>query len=187
MKQNRPAPAYQEYAASMLANFKFRTLTLPERGALYTLRLECWANKRLPSDPASLSKILGLPRQDIESVLPALDAFFQTKDGWLFSTELDNYRAYLEEVRNARSEGGKKGAAKTNSRKHDTSADMQDTQQVACDSLDQPSKDQLSTDKTSSVINEEDSHDEWIADYEGTTQQESSGAGSETFIPDSKS
>jgi hypothetical protein len=32
MSQNRDAPAYQEYAASMLANLQFRLLPLEARG-----------------------------------------------------------------------------------------------------------------------------------------------------------
>ena len=39
MSQNRDAPAYQEYAANLLARREFRAMSLPERGLLYTLRL----------------------------------------------------------------------------------------------------------------------------------------------------
>jgi len=41
MTPNRTAPAYQEYAASMMARLEYRTLTLPQRGLLYSMRLEC--------------------------------------------------------------------------------------------------------------------------------------------------
>jgi len=41
MAPNRTAPAYQEYAASMMARFEYRTLTLAHRGLLYSMRLEC--------------------------------------------------------------------------------------------------------------------------------------------------
>lgn len=50
MSQNRDAPAYQEYAATILAQLSFRTMTLQERGLLYTMRLECWVNMRLPQN-----------------------------------------------------------------------------------------------------------------------------------------
>ena len=57
MAQNRlPAPCYQEYAASMLANLDFRQMPLSARGLLYTLRLECWENHRLPADSNKLCK-----------------------------------------------------------------------------------------------------------------------------------
>lgn len=60
MTQNRDAPAYQEYAAALLARLPFRTMTLQDRGLLYTMRLECWVNVRLPNDHNSLAKVLGL-------------------------------------------------------------------------------------------------------------------------------
>ena len=40
MTTNRTAPAYQEYAASIIARFEYQTLTLPQRGLLYSMRLE---------------------------------------------------------------------------------------------------------------------------------------------------
>ena len=52
-------PAYQEYASTMLADISFRSMNLEERGLLYTLRLECWANGSLPSDITTLSIVLG--------------------------------------------------------------------------------------------------------------------------------
>ena len=165
MKQNRPAPAYQEYAASMLADYNFRALSLGERGALYTLRLECWVNKRVPADLNTLAKAFGLPRDELAGYLPALDPFFKTEDGWLFSTELNDYRAYLEAVRDARSQGGKKGAAKTNAQRHGPSSDDRDARQVPRDSLDKQSKAQSSTAQSNSVINKEDLDDDWIENY----------------------
>ena len=50
MAQNRTPPAYQEYAASVIANGDYRVLSLAERGLLYTLKLECWVNHRVPKD-----------------------------------------------------------------------------------------------------------------------------------------
>ena len=48
-KQNRNAPAYQEYASDMLASVDYRMLTLAQRGLLWSLRLELWVNKKLPA------------------------------------------------------------------------------------------------------------------------------------------
>ncbi|MDD2775937.1 MAG: hypothetical protein PHU06_08275 [Gallionella sp.] len=38
MTQNREPPAYQEYAATMLANKNFRLMSLEERGLFFTMR-----------------------------------------------------------------------------------------------------------------------------------------------------
>ena len=50
--QNRKPPAYQEYAATILAQLPFRAMNLQDRGLLFTMRLECWVNTRLPSNHA---------------------------------------------------------------------------------------------------------------------------------------
>ena len=39
MTPNRTAPAYQEYAASVMAKTQYRVLSLTERGLLYTLSM----------------------------------------------------------------------------------------------------------------------------------------------------
>ena len=63
----RKAPAFQEYAASMLAHKNFRTMTLAERGLLFTLRLECWENATVPSDTQELARYLGFHFDEIRS------------------------------------------------------------------------------------------------------------------------
>ncbi len=57
MSQNRKAPAYQEYAATIMAQLSFRTMSLQDRGLLYTMRLECWVNMRLPNNHNDLAKV----------------------------------------------------------------------------------------------------------------------------------
>lgn len=164
MIQYRDPPAYQEYAASMLANYNFRSLDLKARGALYTLRLECWVNKRIPADPATLSRALGLTKDELFEVLPTLEPFFKKDDGLLFSQELEDYRTYLESRKKAQSEGGKKGAAKTNALLRGKQEQSQGTRQVTRDSLVKNSKDQLSKSQQRVVSKREDI-DDWLADY----------------------
>lgn len=110
--ENRDAPAYQEYAASMLSKIDFRTMSLAERGLLYTMRLECWCNDQLPADPDRLAKVLGYPSDEIKKALPAMRAFFIEQDGFFSSPELDAYKIHLADRKNRMSEGGKKSTAK---------------------------------------------------------------------------
>jgi len=117
MSKNRKAPAYQEYAADMLSNLQFRTMSLQARGLLYTMRLECWANGRLPSSAKDLASVLGKPVSETESSLDAVMPFFEVADGFIFSAELDGYRAHLENRKNKEIEDGKKGAAVTNAKR----------------------------------------------------------------------
>lgn len=113
-KQSRHAPAYQEYASDMLARFDFRTLTLPQRGLLYSMRMECWVNHFLPESPDVLARIMGFDVAEVTAELPYVMAFFTVENGRIFSPELEDYRAHLKEVRERQSRGGKAGAAKTN-------------------------------------------------------------------------
>ncbi len=109
--QNRPAPAYQEYAAGMMASTSYRLLSLSERGLLYTMRLECWVNHGLPENPAALAKILGFDAADVAAALPSVMPFFRNEGGLITSPELDDYRRHLEATRLKQSEGGKQSAA----------------------------------------------------------------------------
>ncbi len=97
--QNREPPAFQEYAAAMLARREYRALTLAERGLLYSLRLECWVNRTAPGDPAILAKVLGYTEKEIRAALPAVMDFFTSSGSEIFSPELDDYRAYRARIR----------------------------------------------------------------------------------------
>jgi hypothetical protein len=118
MSQNRDAPAYQEYAAAILAQLPFRTMTLQDRGLLYTMRLECWVNVRFPHNHTDLAKVLGLPVAEVAGSLAAVMPFFEVVDGFIISPELENYRAHLADLKSKQSHGGKRGSAITNSKRN---------------------------------------------------------------------
>jgi uncharacterized protein YdaU (DUF1376 family) len=115
--QDRPPPAFQEYAAAMLARVEFRMMSLSEKGLLYLMRLECWVNHGLPENPATLAKILGLDPAEVKAALPAVMPFFAIENALIICPELDAYRAHLDEARKRMIEGGKRGADKTNDKR----------------------------------------------------------------------
>ncbi|WBL64699.1 hypothetical protein [Thauera sp. WB-2] len=115
--QNRTPPAFQEYAAAMMSRIEYRVLTLPQRGLLYSMRLECWVNNFLPESPEMLARVLGYDPKEVAAELPYVMPFFACKNGRITSPELDDYRAYLDHVRERKSQGGKRGADVTNSAK----------------------------------------------------------------------
>lgn len=114
MAQNREAPAYQEYPATILAQINFRKMSLQDRGLFCTMRFECWVNMKLPASPEVLAKILGVPFQQVHESLPAVMPYFKVVDDLLICPELEDYRTHLAERRIKQSEGGKLGSAKTN-------------------------------------------------------------------------
>lgn len=126
MQPNRTAPAYQEYAASMMARFEYRTLTLAQRGLLYSMRLECWVNQCLPEPPEILARILGFDVAEIAAEIPYVMALFAVENGRIFAPDLEAYRARLLGIRERQAQGGKAGAAKTNARKTRTNAGASD-------------------------------------------------------------
>ena len=124
MSQGRRPPAFQEYASTMLASIPFRVASLEARGLLYTLRLELWENERLPADPETLARLLGLSPADIARLLPSVMPFLLTVDGFLTCPELDAYRDELSERRERQSQGGKRGSAVTNRKRKTTVSRM---------------------------------------------------------------
>jgi hypothetical protein len=138
MAENRKPPAYQEYASTMLANISFRSMDLAQRGLLYTMRLECWANESLPSNVDTLSNVLG---QNVKPEhLKAVQPFFQIDESTIISPELNDYRQHLEERREKQRRGGRKGANKTNSKaksseKTESSGNPRVSRRGSCGSL----------------------------------------------------
>lgn len=114
--KKRPPPAFQEYAASMLASMQFREASLEARGLLWTIRLECWVNGQVPADPVRLARVLGAPR-DLGPLLAEVISFFEIERGNLICPDLEGYRDELDARWARQSAGGKAGAEKTNEAK----------------------------------------------------------------------
>lgn len=178
MAQHREAPAFQEYAASLMARTAYRVLSIEGRGLLMTMRLECWVNGELPSSPPLLAKVLGFPVEQVERALAEVRSFFSIDAGAIRYPELDDYRAHLEERHQRQSEGGRAGPAKTN-KVRDGSATSRPpgNPRLPRGSLVQQSPVQSNTDKSlqgepldgNPVIDCErqvNGHSEWLNDYD---------------------
>jgi hypothetical protein len=164
MAQHRDAPAYQEYAASMMARTEYRVLSLAGRGLLYSMRLECWVNGGLPSSPPLLARVLGFEADLVERALPELKAFFTIDNGMYRCPELDNYRVHLEARRMKQSQGGRDGAAKTNGvRSGSRTGDPPGKPRATRESSVQNSQVQKSKNQRSNAT---EPPDPWVNDYE---------------------
>jgi hypothetical protein len=120
MTQNRDAPAYQEYAASMMSKMQYRVMTLSERGLLYSMRQECWVNGCVPSDINNLSKVLGFDPFEVGKSLKNVMHFFKIQGNFIICPELDDYKTYLAKRKEKLSSSGKKGAESTNKKRKES-------------------------------------------------------------------
>lgn len=117
MTNNRPPPAFQEYASDILSDRKFRMLSLAERGLLMTMRLECWVNKLIPATPSELAILLNLNPANVQEALTnRVAGFFERHDGNFYCPELEDYREQLAARKEAQSAGGRKGGETTQKR-----------------------------------------------------------------------
>lgn len=125
MTQNRKPPAYQEYASELLANKNFRLMGLAERGLLYTLKLECWANMLTPSKKEELAKYLGITLRELSDAFTTrVETFIEISGDDLRMPEIDDYRKHLVDRREKQSKGGKVGAKITNKKLSKNSASI---------------------------------------------------------------
>lgn len=109
----RNPPAFQLYAATILADEQFKTLALGERGLFLTMMMQSWVNasSSIPRNPRDLAHILGLELCAVEQALTSrvLD-YFTEENGRLSSQELIDQKTNLNERRACQSKGGKTGA-----------------------------------------------------------------------------
>ena len=179
MVQNRKPPAYQEYAAPMLANKHYRLMSLVERGLLYSLKLECWENTEIPSNETDLAKYLCCDQNELKQAFSLrVKSFFTINHDVLSCPELDDYRQHLDDRKSKQSEGGKKGAAKVNKKYQQAespvnasdepiASNLQVTRQASHESLVKHST--VKQSKSHSLQKEHiptSKNDEWINDYD---------------------
>lgn len=108
----RQPPSYPEYASDILASHAFKRLDATARGILWTLRMEWWVNGDLPTDPHLLSRLVGLPANELDNALPLFAPFLSINNstGTFSFPELAMRKASTIAARNAQSLGGKKTA-----------------------------------------------------------------------------
>ena len=188
-KHLRPPPAYLEYPSDLLANMKFRRMSLPERGLWQTMRLECWVNKTLPKNPEEIAFVLNLPLQEVQANLTSgVLGFFAENEEGLYCQELEEYRVN-QIARKARlSSGGKKGGETTQKLNRRLRATLQAKVQGYPEGRLKPlSGDEMkgeespirgySTDENLSS----ETNDEWIREYENSSTEVENQTGVSRF------
>ena len=109
-----PMPSFMTNAAQELADEELKSLSLLEHGLRHQMRLYCWANESVPEHPDGLSRLLGLPKAEVEAAFTeALRERFTTlpdAPGRLIDPELEVQRQNLAQRKARQSAGGKEGA-----------------------------------------------------------------------------
>ncbi len=164
--QKRALPAYLEYAADILANTQYRLMSLSEKGLWDLMRKECWVNHSLPSDTASLSKILNIPPEELQSLLTKrVLHFFAIEDGMIFSPELENYRNSVLHRRELQAKGGSKGGLRTQKSIRDDKGNLEGELKVLKrEEIQREEKTRRESSEKDQTEDEENT--EWLDEYE---------------------
>ena len=163
--QKRALPAYLEYAADILAKTQYRLMSISEKGLWDLMRKECWVNHSLPSDPASLSIILNIPSQELQTLLTdRVLHFFTIEDGLIFSPELENYRASVLNRRELQAKGGSKGGLKTQKSIRDDKGNLEGEVKVL--NRDEMQREEKTGRESSRKGQKYEENAEWLEEYD---------------------
>lgn len=168
-QRSRPAPAFQEYASDMLANSRYRTMSLAERGLMDTMRRECWVNGSVPKELRELAVYLAKPESEVIAALSMrVLNFFKEQHDQLVCPELDAYRAILEDRSKKMSQGGRNGGKVTQNKNRVAKATLE--AMVKPLNRDEMNRDELSGEEKRSLgkgISIEEMN-KFVAEYDGT-------------------
>ncbi len=107
----KTAPYFAFYASDTMADKRYRSMRLDERGLLISMMCECWVNNTMPADPDSLGKWLGFQSGEVKTALSdRVLSFFAEVKGELTCPEIEKYREKILVHREKQSKGGKNGA-----------------------------------------------------------------------------
>jgi hypothetical protein len=120
--RRRPPPAFQVYAADLIADRNFKLMSLGERGLFLSMQLEAWVNVTIPCSARDMARALGLECAEVEAALThrVLTHFEEcsSDDGPVFiCPELNSYREHLDQRHAAMSAGGTQSVRKLNQQK----------------------------------------------------------------------
>lgn len=99
------------YPFDLMAKRDWRLMTLAERGLLFSMWCECWANKELPAAPHELAAMVGKSVEEVQLGLSkrVLSFFEESETGILVSPDIETYRKNVLDQRERMSKGGRKG------------------------------------------------------------------------------
>lgn len=118
MPDVRNPPAYQRYASDRIADERYVTLSLAERGLVDAMEMLIWCNGSILADAAAIALFIRRPEAETrEALTTGVLRHFEPMEGdpsRLVSTDLRRQWNRLMARRAAQSDGGRAGADKTN-------------------------------------------------------------------------
>lgn len=165
----RSPPAYQEYASDLLADHRFRSMTFGERGLLFTIKLECWVNERVPKDSTALENFIRATSDEMQRFFtPRVRSFLSEGEKHFLFPELENQKFNFQLKRSLQSKGGRNGGLKTQSKnreKPSESVPQGKLKAMRGDEMQREEKkrDVIKKDYLPNVIPE---HKEWLQEFE---------------------
>jgi len=163
--QKRALPAYLEYASDILANTRYRLMSISEKGLWDLMRKECWVNYSLPSDHTALAKILNMSSEELQFCLTErVLYFFIIEDGQIFSPELENYRASILLRRELQAKGGSKGGLKTQKTIRNAKGNLEGEVKVL--NRDEMQREEKTRRESSRKGQEYEENAEWLEEYD---------------------
>ena len=168
-----PLPWFRMFAAHYLADRNFRTISLEERGLILSMLLECWASVDIPKNPNELGQILGVPVDQVKRALTskALSFFNERADSY-HSSFLDDQRNRFLEARQARKEGGQKGAAIKKMKKGAVEGQPRGQPEASLYQFPSSQVNSFSVEQEGGLTDSNlEHHKEWLSDYDKAATQ----------------
>jgi hypothetical protein len=103
----KQAPAFQEYAADLLADRRFAAMSLPALGLFYILKLRAWLDGSIPADPRTVAAILKEKPREVEQLWTQILPWFVPSGDELILPQHEEQRAKHAAWREKSSRGGK--------------------------------------------------------------------------------
>lgn len=113
MAGEKRLPWFPVYAAEMLADGRFQTWALEERGAWVTLLCYCWNDGSIPSSISTLARLLHVDTGEMSRIWSAISDRFAPIPGdpsRLTSPRLEAERDKAGQIAAKRADAGRKGA-----------------------------------------------------------------------------
>ena len=107
---DRHLPWFKFFARDFLADQNVILMTPAERGLYITLQCSFWLAGSIPTDPTMLARLCQTSSDEFLMLWPAVEPYFEERNGRLFHRELDMQRKGAIEAWQAKSAGGRKGA-----------------------------------------------------------------------------